>query len=206
MRLAYTTIDSYIGKLRAIFSEAGRQGDWNRTLLIGNPASDNLVKQYLKAVTEEQLQSRITPKQATPFFVDKLLSLSTHLDKRLLKPSLFPTEMFILARDQAYFKALFFSGDRGGDLGQLKTAEIARFPQDDGLLFNHVWGKTLRDGTSNLFGMRRHPNPTVCPVKAIENYVALCHELRVNLCDGFLFRSTNPQGHVLDKPFSSSAA
>ena len=201
-----TTVDSYIGKLRSIFSEVGRQGNWNRTLLIGNPASDSLVKQYLKAVTEEQLQSRITPKQATPLFIDKLFFLSTHLDKRLLKTSLPPTELFILARDQAYFKALFFSGDRGGDLGQLTTSEIVRFPQDDGFLFNHVWRKTLRDGTSNLFGMRRHPKPAICPVRAIENYVALCHEFRVNFSDGYLFRLTNPQGHVLDKPFSSSAA
>ena len=40
-----------IGKLRSIFSDIGRQGDWNRTLLIGNPASDLLVKQYLKEFT-----------------------------------------------------------------------------------------------------------------------------------------------------------
>ncbi len=48
-RLSYNTVDSYIGKLRSIFNESGRQGDWNRTL------------------TLEQLQARITPKQATPF-------------------------------------------------------------------------------------------------------------------------------------------
>ena len=46
--LAYSTVDSYIGKLRSIFTEAGRQGDWNRTLLLANPADDDLVKIYLK--------------------------------------------------------------------------------------------------------------------------------------------------------------
>lgn len=49
--------------------------------------------------------------------------------------------MFVLARDQAFFKALFFSGDRGSDLGVVRTEEILRFPQDDGLLFNHVWAE-----------------------------------------------------------------
>ena len=49
--------------------------------------------------------------------------------------------LFILARDQAFFKILFFSGDRGSDLGMVKTGEILRFPRDDGLLFNHVGGK-----------------------------------------------------------------
>ena len=38
-------------------------------------------------------------------------------------------------------------------------AEIMRFPKDDGFLFNRVWGKTLRDGASNVFGIRRHSNP-----------------------------------------------
>ena len=76
-------------------------------------------------------QAHITPKQATPLFLDKLLLLSRHLEKRLLLPSLTPSEIFITARDQAFFKTLFFSGDRGRDLGQVKTSKIARFPDDN---------------------------------------------------------------------------
>lgn len=121
-RLAYSTVDSYIGKLRSIFTDIGRQGDWSRTLLLGNPATDILVKQlYLKEATAEQLQGRIVPKQATPLFLNKLLLLSRHLEKRLLLSSLSLSERFVTARDQAFFKTLFFSGDRGGDLGQIKT-------------------------------------------------------------------------------------
>lgn len=81
-------MDSYIGKVRSIFNEMGRQGDWNRTLLIGNPASDDLVKQYLKSVTQEQLQARITPIQATPLFVDKLASLSHLIESVSFQPLL----------------------------------------------------------------------------------------------------------------------
>ena len=33
---------------------------------------------------------------------------------------------------------MFFSGDRPGDMGQVKVPEILRFPNDDGFLFNHV--------------------------------------------------------------------
>ena len=154
LRLAYSTVHSYIGKLGSIFSDIVRQRDWNRTLLLGNPAFDLLAKQYLKEVTAEQLRVRITPKQAVPLFPDKLLLLSLHLEKRLPLPSLSLAEIFT-ARDEAFFKALFFSGDRVGDLGQVKTSELARFPNEKGFLFNHVWSKTLRDGASNLFGMRR---------------------------------------------------
>ena len=88
----------------------------------------------------------------------------------------------------------------------MKTSELARFPDDNGFLFNHVWGKTLRDGASNLFGVRRHLNPTLCPIRAIETYVAIARELGISLSCGYLFRSTNHQGHIFDTPLLSSTA
>ena len=74
VRLSYKTVDSYIGKLRSIFHAIGRDGEWDKRLSLGNPAADKSVKDYLRVITAEQLQARITPKQATPFFVDKLTS------------------------------------------------------------------------------------------------------------------------------------
>lgn len=206
IRLSFNTVDSYIGKLRAIFKSMGRLGDWDHALGLGNPAASLPVKEYLKAVTAEQLQARITPKQATPLFVNKLLLLSRFLERKMKDAKLSPTSLYIMARDQAFFKTLFFSGDRGNDLGVVLTEEIVRFPQDDGFLFNHVWGKTLRDGSSNIFGIRRHPNPSLCPIKAIETYFAIATELRINLTPGYLFRPTNVQGHVVNNPFRSSTA
>lgn len=32
-------VDSYIGKLRAVFKDAGREGDWNTAFALGNPAA-----------------------------------------------------------------------------------------------------------------------------------------------------------------------
>ena len=205
LRLAHSTVDSYIGKLRSIFSDIGRQGDWNRTLLIGNPASNLLVKQYLREFTAEQLRASIAPKQAVPLFANQSLLLSQHIEKCLLL-SLSPTEMFVTARDQAFFKALFFSGDRGGDLGQVKTSDIACFSDNNGFLFNHIWGKTLRDGACKFFGMHCHPNPALCPIKGIETYVSIARELGISLSPRYLFRATNHQGHIVDKPLLSSAA
>ena len=206
LRLSYKTVDSYIGKLRAIFHAIGRDGEWDRRLGLGNPAADKSVKDYLRLVTAEQLQARITPKQATPFFVDKLAQLADHIDKSLQSSNISPTQRFILARDQAYFKAVFFSGDRPGDMGQVKVPEILRFPNDDGFLFNHVWGKTLRDGDSNVFGIKRNPQTRICPVQGIEYYMTVAQYLRIDLTRGYLFRPTTPEGGILDAPFSSSAA
>ena len=202
-RLAFKTVDSYIGKLRAIFNEAGRSGEWNSMLGFGNPAASSPVQGYLKAVSEEQLRAHIVPKQAVPFFLPKLLLLARLWDRKMADPAVSPSALFILARDQAFFKTLFFSADRGSDLGYVKTAEIMRFPKDDGFLFNHVWGKTLRDGACNVFGIRRHSNPQLCPVKAIETYVAVASELPITLSNGYLFRPTNHQGHIVNKPLTS---
>ena len=63
LRLSYKTVDSYIGKLRSIFHSIGRDGEWDKRLGLGNPASDKLVKDYLRLVTAEQLQARVTPRR-----------------------------------------------------------------------------------------------------------------------------------------------
>ena len=62
-RLAYGTVDSLIGKIRALFVEAGRGGEWHSLLGVGNPATDRSVKNYLADVREEQLKAHITPRQ-----------------------------------------------------------------------------------------------------------------------------------------------
>ena len=88
----------------------------------------------------------------------------------------------------------------------MKVPEILRFPNDDGFLFNHVWGKTLRDGDSNVFGIKRNPQTRICPVQGIEYYMTVAQYLRIDLTRGYLFRPTTPEGGILDAPFSSSAA
>ena len=204
-RLSYKTVDSYIGKLRSIFHAEGRDGEWDKRLGLGNPAADKSVKGYLRLVSAEQLQARITPKQATPFFVDKLTMLSLHLQRELEK-STSAIQRFIIARDQAYFKTAFFSGDRPGDLGQVKVPEILRFPNNDGFLFKHVWGKTLRERNENVFGIRRNPQTTICPIKGLEQYLDVARQIRVDLTRGYLFRPTTPNGGIQDSPFTSAAA
>ena len=116
----------------------------------------------MTAVTAEQLQAQLTATQATTFFVHDLVRLVQCLDKKRLPDKLSPIEMFVLLRDQAFFKTLFFSWDRPSDLGQVRTPEILRFPGGNSLLFNYIWRKTLRDGSRNLFDIRRNQNPDIC--------------------------------------------
>ena len=64
--------------------------------------------------------------------MDKLAQLAEYLDQCIQSGTSTPFQHFIFARDQAYFKSVLFSGDRQGDMGQVKVTEILRFPNDDG--------------------------------------------------------------------------
>ena len=67
----------------------------------------------------------------------------------------------------------------------------------------------MRDGACNLFGMRCHPNPALCPIKGIETrelvkLVMIARELGISLSPRYLFCATNHQGHIVDKPLLRS--
>lgn len=87
-------IDSYIGKLRSMFKEIGRAGDWNSMLGLVNPAASPEVHAYLKACTEEHLRAHIVPKQAVPLFLPKLLLLSRFFGPEDLRTSIEPVNNF----------------------------------------------------------------------------------------------------------------
>lgn len=71
-----------------------------------------------------------------------------------------------------------------------------RLPDDVGLLLNHCWTKTLREGDTRVIGLKRGKNGAVCPVKGIEMYMAMCNLLRVKLSPGFLFRPVTKSGEI----------
>lgn len=135
-RLAHGTVDSLIGKLRAIFADAGRGNEWHCLLGVDNPAADRSVKSYLTSVREEQLKAHVTPRLAEPVLISDLEVLSQYIQARLSQNPTDALQTYVLARDQVVFKALFFSGDRAADLLGLLTHTILRFPDTSGLLFN----------------------------------------------------------------------
>jgi len=88
----------------------------------------------------------------------------------------------------------------------VKVPEILRFPNNNGFLFNHVWGKALREGDENVIGIRRNPQTTICPIRGIERYLDVAREIHVDRTRGYLFRPTTPNGGIQDSPSTSAAA
>ena len=174
-RLATKSVDNLIGKLRSIFIEAGRSGEWNDLLDVGNPAAHHQVKQ----VSEEQAEAqRVIPKQATAIFVDKLSKLCSFLRNSVFDKDTTSIQRFLYARDLAFFRVHFYAGDRATDLGRVYTKEI--FSSQDGnvIWFRHTFGKTLR-GEGDALNVNRFPipmcqDPVICPVSNLHLYVKLC--------------------------------
>lgn len=205
-RLAAGTVDNIIGKLRSLFIDVGRGGEWNNLLGIGNPASHKSVKQYLKLVQEEQAVARVTPKQATPLFFDKLSKLCAYLREQIFLSSCPATQRFLLVRDLAFFSLDFFSGDRASDLGRVFTKEVMTSPDGSTLLFRHTFGKTLRGkGSTNTFMVKKCQNRSVCPVDNTNLYIQLSDLMKIDLRQGYLFRTIDRKGRVSDSPFIGSA-
>ena len=94
-RLSAGTVDNIIGKLRAIFTEAGLGGEWDNRLGIGNPVSHPSIKNYLRSIKEEQAQARVCPKKSIPLFLDKLQRLAEHIVCKLRAQRLLPFLFFV---------------------------------------------------------------------------------------------------------------
>ena len=203
-RLAAGTVDNMIGKLRSLFIDLGRGGEWNELLGIGNPASHKSIKQYLKLVQEEQAMARIRPRQAVPLFFDKIAKLCRYLRLQALSDSCSPIQRFLWARDLCFFCLDFFAGDRGSDLGRVLTKEIIASSDGKTLLFRHTFGKTLRGKDTNTFMVKKCADISVCPVSNLFLFVKLCDLMSVNLRDGYLFRTSDKKGLVSNSPFTGS--
>ena len=101
-RLAFKTVDSLIGQLRAILRDHRTTVHSPFVMSLPNPASHIILKRYLKALTEEQLQARVLPQQAEPFFIHDLMILCSKIEGLLKGPATDPSHVFIYARDLIY--------------------------------------------------------------------------------------------------------
>ena len=203
-RLAWGTVDSMIGRLRSSFLDSGRSGQ-------DNPAGHRSVMMLLQDLKSEQLSAGIAPVQAKPLFSRKLRVLSLEMLKVLRSESMEPGTRFAVLRARAMLLLDAHSLKRGSELGQTLVQSVLRMPDDSGMLFNYVWGKTLRSGSAHVFGVLRLQSDAevMCPIVALDAYVRGAEELGVSLSGpdarGYLFRPwRGPGAPVGDTPLSAS--
>lgn len=205
IRLSAGTVDSVIGKLRSIFNCLGRSDAWDDFSCRGNPVVHHSIKSYLKSIQLEQAQARTPSKQATPLFLDKFYKLVCHLRGLLQNTGSSTTDKYIFARDLAFFALSFSTGGRASDVGRIKTIDILQDDNGQNFLIHQRIGKTLRGSRTRAVPVRSCANPAICPVQNLRFYVKFCKAAGINLCDGYLFRTTTPKGLVTNSPFLISA-
>ena len=164
-RLAAGSVDSLIGRLRAIYNKLGRFGHVN-------PVSHSLIKEYLKFTREEQAGLAVAPRQAVPLFFTKFKSLIGHLREKIAaSASLSLVGKYILVRDATFFVVDFFTGDRGADLGRLSCNQVFRLRDWEGFLIRLSLTTTVRRGSPCEFVLVPFRDPDVCLVLWLGYYV-----------------------------------
>lgn len=206
-RMAWGSVDSLIGQLRAIFRDAGRGSEWVAVWGLGNPAAAPSIKQHLKAVRLEQAVARVRPKKATPLLPDKMVKLVRFLRYQLSLKNTTHKQKLLILRDMAYLTLLWHSGDRGADLSLLTARDVLYYKNDpDTWLFRHVMGKTARVDRPEYFALKRSQGSPICPMSDLEQYRLYASSLGCTLTTGYIFRPISLKGplQLLDKPLSVS--
>jgi hypothetical protein len=138
----FKTVDSTNGSLRSTFRDLGREGQ-------DNPAAARVVKACWD-VTNEQLVVGLVPEQATPVFSANLRVASlANLDALTTAVG---ASRFTLLRTRAMLLVAVVSLLIGKQLGETKSEAVMRFPDNRGLLFNYLYGTTLRSDRKHVLG------------------------------------------------------
>jgi hypothetical protein len=134
--------------------------------------------------------------------------VSTEIHGRLQIVGAPTLSRYVHLRDCAFFLALWWVGDRAGDMGLSKGVEVTSLLEGS-LMLNHTLGKTLRESNGSLLLLPRvFDDPLLDPVAAMDKYVTFCSANGIDVIHKYLFRPVNASGHtpsyVQDSPFSSN--
>ena len=144
-RSAAGSVDSLLGKLRAILNNLGRLHD-------SNPVAHTRVKEYLKFIREEHAGKAIVPLQEVPLFFVKFSKLISFLRRSIEAGAhLSVADKYILVRVATFFVVDFFTGDCASDLGRLLANQVFRLKDRKGFLLKFTLTKTFRGDTSCPF-------------------------------------------------------
>lgn len=195
-RFAYGSMrTNQVSKLAVVFEkELGVASDWNPTLKAGNPVRSDLVGQYMAFKTEQQKRAGVLVKQAPALLSSHLVRIVELMQMRL-RSTFCSYERVVLARDIAFFTVAFSTTKRGAELTNTLVQRVLRLPNRSGLMFNFQWGKTQRDGADHILTVPYDEQDiSICPVRAVEQLVAVGSGAGWDMTKGYMFPSTSKGG------------
>ena len=139
-------------------------------------------------------------KQAPPLVSRQLQKLVGDLRRRV--PTL-PTaaERFAMVRDVAIFCAAFHTTKGGFDLSVPAACQALQVSRAEGIVFNFLLGKTLRESSQAVVVVRNAGCREICAVAAMIEYRQAAASIQWALADGlgFIFPSvpvSGDKGHL----------
>ena len=178
---------AFISKLRmAMREQLGKVEEWDPVEKKGNPCSSALVESYLTFVSEEQKQVGVPVKQAAPMLSHTLAQLLQSMRVRAqLAESL--SQRIAITRDIALFSLALYSMRRGFDLSFTLASRVLRLPESAGLVFNFLFGKTLRKSVEAVVVLADVKNPQTCAFRGVTEYISAALAIGWDLTAGYLF-------------------
>ena len=181
--------------LKQGFQDMGLNEPWNIASKTGNPVNSILVSEYLRMLRETQAKAGVTQKQAATLMRDETHKLIQSMIARLYRPNISFKETFELQRDLALITTAFATGKRGDDLGNLLVTQIISFPNIKGIICGFQFGKCLRDGNVNTFGILPDLTyPIMCPVRRIDKFMNFCKLHHLDMSGNHLFTNLIENG------------
>ena len=189
LRYAHDSLrTNYVSKLAIAYErDLGVIHGWNRALRTGNPVRSDLVTQFMAFIREEQKKAGVEVSQAPAMLHSHLTAIIAQMTLRI-RCTQDPYDRIVFARDIALFTVAFSTLKRGDELSRTLIQRILRIPNECGFLFNFQWGKTMRDGADHLMTVEYDTKRmTTCPIRAVEQYIAVGNAMGWNMTQGYLF-------------------
>ena len=202
--MSHKSVDSLVGKLRAIFRDMGRTGEWSDITRQGNPMTCRIFQKHIAAMKQEQCECDVSVKKAVPLLFDKLGCLCRYLSYQISIEHE-KISKFILLRDRAYFSLIAHSVDRANDLGLLSLDDIYNLPDDMGIFVSQTKGKSFDVHHPNNYVVLKSKDMDICPILHLKAYIKHALDIGIDLHAGYLFLTRHNITHqITAKPVSSN--
>ena len=168
--MSHRTLENYREKLAQAIDRSSLS-DKTR-----NPFRAWECKAVVATIRKEQLTAGVSARVTRPLWVSSVVQLSVRMLSRA-RQSGYPYDRARILMHRAFIIDAFRTLTRATQLGHTLAQTVVWLPNKEGLVFNYSWGKTLRDGTSHVFAVKRDTDePALCLVAAIEDYVGAALE------------------------------
>ena len=189
LRYAHDSLrTNYVPKLAMVNErDLGVTHDWNSTLRTGNPVRSDLVTQYMASIREEQKKAGVEASQAPAMLHSHLTATTVRMTPHI-RCTQDPYDRVVFAWNIALFTVAYNTLKRGDGLSRTLTQRISRLPNECGFPFNFQRGKTMRNGADHLMTVEYDTKRmTTCPIRAVEQHIAVGTALGWNMTQGCLF-------------------